>query len=588
MRQEAGERRISRRTVLGGLGAMGMTLLAACSKASKRPPLATTTRQTTQATPLATAIRGGRVVTGVFADVDTLQPLTAISASAQIVTPNIYLGLLRDNPDTGALEPGLAERFALSSDGLTVTYSLRDGLVWSDGVPFTGEDYRYTVEAIARSKTAAQKSDFRDVAGFADYATGMTDSISGITIGNNGKTITIKLMQHSCPALRQLAGAGGGILPKHAFLAGWNNKTTDTSTSIDNHPLNNKPPASMGPFVFKGHQPGIDITLAANDRFYRGRPLIDEYLIKIYAGQPAVATALIGGELAFAPFLGAAGTQQVQSANVNRLTFFRGKGGVDSYFFIGWNERSPKAPWLAVKEVRQALWYGLDIKQIIDKVVIYADPVYAHTAQASWAYDGSGLNHYDFDPAKAKALLEQAGASMGSDGVYRWSNGQPMQMRLETIAPLANILQVAQAQYSALGLKISAQVLPPPAFFAKNDPTNLDREGSIMVQGLTIDPDAFDVWDSSQQGKGQLNRFHYASSVVDQAVEAGRNGPDCSTAARKKDYATMDKQLNEDAPVTFLFAPEQALFFDKSLQAFQPKPYSSLSHWNIEKWWIKK
>jgi len=95
------------------------------------------------------------------------------------------------NAQNAGVRRALAQKFELSSDGLTLTYTLRDNLVWSNGDPFTGDDYKYTAEAVMRSKKTVRKSTFDNVDGAKDYGDGKTDSISGIQVSNGGKTITI-------------------------------------------------------------------------------------------------------------------------------------------------------------------------------------------------------------------------------------------------------------------------------------------------------------------------------------------------------------------------------------------------------------
>ena len=537
-------------------------------------------------------VAGGRIVEGAISDIKTLQPVISTDTASSGAWSNFYSGLLRSNPDTGDLEPGLAQKFEQSKDGLTVTYTLRDGLVWSDGVPFTMDDFKYTAEAVARSPKTVRKSTYQDVVGWKDYVDGKADEVTGIKVKDGGKTVEITLTKAFCPGLRSLSSpAGGGILPKHSFVAGWDNKTTDTKKSIDDHPLNNAPPASMGPFVFKEWKPGIQVTMTRNDKYYRGAPLLDEYIIKVYADQVAVKAALLTGEVTFGS-VQPADLDEVKQAGSEILNFFRFPG-VSSYNFISWNLQATKAPWLADKKVRQALTYGLDINSVVKNVVLgYGQQVFAHTPKASWAYPGDDqLNKYPFDAKKAKDLLESAGAKMGTDGVYRWTNGQPMQMRIETNQGnkvRETILQIAQEQYKAIGVKIDPLLESFPALLDRSVPQNLDHEGVILGWSLGLEPDMYSIWHSSQDGKDQFNWIHYKNADVDKAIEAGRNGPDCSTEARKKAYGTVNKQLNEDVPYTFLYTGDSLVFFNKAVKGIEPKVYSTGSGWNIEKWWFKR
>jgi len=161
---------------------------------------------------------GGRIVFGATGDPKTMQPVIATDTQSRDIWDKVYLSLTRSNYKTGETEANLAQKFELSSDGLTLTYTLRDNLVWSDGTPFTGEDWKYTAEAVARSVKTVRKSTLQDIVGWADYRDGKTDSLAGVTIKDGGKVIEIKFAKIFCPATAALGGAGaGGILPSAAF-----------------------------------------------------------------------------------------------------------------------------------------------------------------------------------------------------------------------------------------------------------------------------------------------------------------------------------------------------------------------------------
>ncbi|HEX9269415.1 MAG TPA: ABC transporter substrate-binding protein, partial [Candidatus Limnocylindria bacterium] len=466
-----------------------------------------------------------------MSDPKTLQPVISTDTASSGVWGEIYVGLTRTNRESGETEPFLAEKYDVSADGKTVTYTLRDGLVWSDGTPFTGDDYKYTVEAVMRSPKTVRKSQVDLITGAKDYGAGKTDSISGIQV--SGKTITIKLDRTFCPAIAALGGAGaGGILPSAKFKTVWDNKTTDVSKNIDDNPLNMAPPASMGPFAFKELKPGVQTTLTRNEKYFLGAPNVDEYIVKIYADATAVKNALATGEVTYG---GVEAKDFDELTKNDQLTSYRFKSL--TYDYIGWNAKAAKAPWLTSKDVRQALWYGIDSDSIIKRVLFgYGSKQLAHNVPVSWAYDPGGLTDYKRDVAKAKQLLEKAGAKMGSDGIYRWTDGSPMKMRIETNQGnnrRETILQVAQEQYKEIGIQVDPLLESFNQLLDRTDP-GTDYEGFILGWSLGADPNPYSIWHSSQTGKGQFNNVFYTNPEVDKALETNREGPDCSKEARKK------------------------------------------------------
>jgi len=563
---------------LAAISLVGLLVAAACGTG----PAPTQS----SAGPSETPVAGGRIVDGYTSDIKTLQPVLSSDTASSGVWGWVYQSLTRLDPETGEVIGNLAQKYELSSDSLTLTYTLRDNLVWSDGVAFTGEDYKYTAEAVMRSKKTIRKGTFDNVVGAKDYADGKTDGIAGIQSSADGKTITIKFSKVFCPAVSGMGGAGaGGIIPKHNFIKYWDNKTTDVSKNIDDNPLNDNPPVSIGPFIFKEYKPGDHVTLVKNDKFYRGAPLIDEYYIKFYADSTAVTNALKTGEVTYT---GIDPKDYDEISKIDTLKGWRFPSFSNNY--LGWNPNNAKAPWLASKEVRQALMYGLNVDLIIEKVVFgFGKRVYANTLPTMWAYDDTGYNKYPFDQKKAKELIEKAGAKMGPDGVYRWTNGQPMQMKIETNSDSntrTTIMQIAQEQYGQLGIKIDPLLESFPALTERTRFGKPDWEGLISGIAYGTDPDPYGVWHSSQASATGLNRVGWNKG--DALITQQRDGPDCSQATRKKIVHQHDLLLNDEVPWTFLYNTESLIFAGKTVRNFDPKPFSTGSAWNIEKWWIKK
>lgn len=567
------------------------TFIAATACISSPAPATDTASGAPGAPGAGSPVAGGRLIQGVSDELTGFQPITSGDVS-EVVWGQIYLRLMQNDPDTGVLGPALAERWELSADGLTLTYFLRKGIKWSDGEPFTGEDYKYSVEATVRAKRPIRKPSFNRIVGFQDYVDGKTDSMSGIQVSPDGMTITLKLTGGLCTAARTLASAGGGVLPKHSFIKYWDNKTTDITKTIDSNPLNDAPPASLGPWVFKEWQKGVQVTMTKNPNYFRGAPLLDEYVVKSYANDAAVKAALLTGEITFASTV-PTDVEEIQKTAGDKLTLSRATIATN-YNYLGWNEKSPKAPWLASKDVRQALWYGVNVKAIIDKVQLgYAAQIFSHYPKQSFVYDATGLKTYDYSVATAKSLLEKAGAKMGGDGVYVWSNGQPMQMRLEGGQGASALIQVVQEQYKAIGIKIDPLIETGPVLTARLDPTQFDHEGHAGSWSISPDPDsAWIFFNAAQQGKGNFNWVHYENAEVTKLLDQGRFGPDCTDETRKKNYQQVNQILNDEAPYTWLWQPESLIYYSTALQGFSQKPYGYTFEgtwdWNAQKLWLKK
>ncbi len=343
------------------------------------------------------------------------------------------------------------------------------------------------------------------------------------------------------------------------------------------------PPASMGPFVFKEYLPGDRVTFTRNDKYFLGAPLVDEFTIKVYADQNAINSALKVGEVTYS---GVEAKDWDELSKVDSLKGYR-FGGLGLQY-MGWNPNNAKTPWLADKRFRQALSYGLNIDQIIDKVLFgLAKRVYAYSVPLYWSYDEEGINKYPYDPDKAKQLIESTGAKLGPDGFYRWTDGRPITLRIEASSgspTVESTLQIAQDQYGKIGIKVDPQLVAFQTLTEKTRFGKPDWEGFQLGFSYGIDPDPYNIWHSTQARATGFNRVGF--KAADSLIEQQRNGPDCSVANRKKTIHEVDKVLNDQVPWTFLWAGDSLVYAQKSLQGFDPKPFSTGSRWNLEKWWI--
>ncbi len=341
----------------------------------------------------------------------------------------------------------------------------------------------------------------------------------------------------------------------------------------------------MGPFVFKEYVPGDRVTFTRNAKYFRGAPLVEEFTIKAYADNNAIKAALTVGEVSFA---GVEARDWAELSRTDSLTGYR-FGGL-GLTYVGWNPNNAKVPWLADKRFRQALSYGLNIDQIIEKVLFgFGKRAYGYSVPLYWSYDEEGFNKYPYDPQKAKQLIESTGATMAPDGFYRWKDGKTVTLKIEGSSGSSvneSTLQIVQDQYAKIGIKVDPQQI---AFQTLTERTRFgkpDWEGFLLGFSYGTEPDPHGIWHSSQAHATGFNRVGFKSA--DALLDQQRNGPDCSQATRKKIIHDVDKTLNEEVPWTFLWTADALRFSQKSLQNFDPKPFSTSSRWNVEKWWIKR
>ncbi len=565
-----------------------MVAAAALVATSCAPSGPTTTGQQTGDKPQP----GGRVIEGSFADVKVLNPVLVNDVPSSTVTARIYDSLIFADPKTGEVKPNLG-KWTVSSDGLTYSWEVNEKANWSDGKPITGEDYLTAVKAIARSKKTVRKTNVQDVVGFADYRDGKATSIAGVKVDpQNPKKFTVTFAKVFCPALINAFGGGGSgvaLIPTHIF--GKYTVDNDPAKNIDDAPENLAPPVASGSFVFKEWRKGDQVILTKNKSYWQGEPLLDEYVFKVVADSTVLGAQLKTGELNFGT-VEPKDLEDIERQENLKVYKFQAL----SYTYIGWNLQSKTAPWLGDKRVRQALAHGLDMDTVVKQILFgQGTKMVSHHPPVSWAVPSGGMNQYPYDQAKARQLIESAGFAKGADGFYA-KDGKTLQFSI--VANSGNkvretLLQVAAEQYKQIGVKVNPKLESFETMVDKLTTGNQEIEAWIIGWSLGIEPDPYGIWSKTQipdpaAKKTGFNFGSYTTPEVEKSMEEGRspsNG-DCSQTARKKQYETFNKLLNEDQPYNFGFSPNTLLATAKNLAGFDPGSFND--HPKMYEWWFKK
>ncbi len=200
----------------------------------------------------------------------------------------------------------------------------------------------------------------------------------------------------------------------------------------------------------------------------------------------------------------------------------------------------------------------------------------------------SGLNEYLYDPAKAESLIRSAGYSRGTDGIYE-KDGRALSFTLVTNAGndlRTKVIQFATDQYRSIGIQVTPKLVNFKEFTDRVGAGDPSVEAFVLGWTWSTDPFGSAVWHSptapgATGGGGLVN---YADPEVDVAVDAGRFGPDCSIAARKRAYDTLNRRLNEDQPYNFLFTPNVIFLMSARVRGIVPGPYVPMPDSHL--WWL--
>jgi peptide/nickel transport system substrate-binding protein len=288
-------------------------------------------------------------------------------ALEQVLIDNVYQGLVSRTPDNEIVDT-LAERHEVSTDGLTYTFVLRDGVTFHDGAPLTAAD-------VVDSLTQVQQN-----AAFVDHLD--LEQLQSVTAVDD-RTVRLQLSSPDSDLLWALTGRAGLVLQ-----AGADN---DLSTTAN----------GTGPFTLTSWKQGDSITVERNDDYWGDAPKVKEVVFSYIPDASSAVNATLAGEVDVQ--IGLDANLRDQVARTDGLTIVEGKT-TDKYTLAFNNQRAPLDDPL----VRQALRTAIDHAAIVEAVGGAAVEQYGPIPELDPGYEDLS-DVVTYDPEAAKALLAQAG-----------------------------------------------------------------------------------------------------------------------------------------------------------------------------------
>lgn len=462
--------------------------------------------------------RGGTLVIAIDSDPPTLNPDVTTSVPDVSVGSMLYESLTRLDENFQVV-PSLAQSWTVSPDQLTYTFHLVKAS-WHDGKPFTSRDVKFTLENVA-----------------AKYGAKFTAAASHIdTIATpDDQTVVVTLKSPFGPFLFSVSGyTNAAIMPEHIYAG----------TNVLTNPATLANPVGTGPFMIKEWVRGQTITLMRNPNYWKpGLPYLDQVVFRIIPDTAGRILALKAGEVDYIYFYFFSASQYPQVKDDPNLQF-RERGAPEDHLVI-WNLRRP--PFNDVR-VRQALFTAIDrdfIKKAVfqDLGTVMQSAVNSHLA---WAHnpDVSLGKMYPFDPAKAAAMLDDAGFKPKADGT-RFT----VQMVYDsTDAAKERQVQVLSAMWQRIGVKLVPQggtrnVILPQVY------TDWNFDATLQAYSTGGDPalGVSRLYVSSAIRKAPfVNCSGYSNPDVDKLFDAGAQLAD--QAKRGDAYKQAQVILARDLP----------------------------------------
>jgi peptide/nickel transport system substrate-binding protein len=458
---------------------------------------------------------GGRVVFGGRVEPKDLNCLRETETPAVTICDLIADTLLTYDSELNII-PRLAESFVISPDRLSITLNLRQGVKWHDGTPFTIKDVLYTVERIRDPGSNIQ-----------GQLPSQFEAVKSIETPDEW-TLVARYDQASVVAIHTWAKVF--IMPAHLPFG------TGEPSGLGRRPV------GTGPFRFESWTPGQEIFLKANDDYFLGRPLLDEFIMRYVDSGPSIVFGLTSGELDVTPLPAGGLRADDPDIEVHRYPLMKVR-------YILWNIVH-ESRLLSDPKVRKAISLALNRAAYVN-IVAKDHPTLAVSTfiPGSWAHDPD-LAPLPYDPEQAAALFREAGwIDRNNDGLLETPHG-PAEFTLLVLAghPDVEIGEMLKESLATLGVNVNLVALEWKVMQERKRGGSF--QGLIAGWGLDVDPDPFDFFHSSQASGGQ-NYGGYSNLEVDRLSEEGRLETDPGKRARI--YHQIERILVEEQPYTFIY-----------------------------------
>ena len=486
--------------------------------------------------PAASGGAGGGTLTRAMTDEPaTIDPQGAANSGLNLVLPYLFDTLVTRQKD-GKYVGLLAESWQPSADGKALDVTLKKNVKFHDGSPLNAAAVVFTFE---RFKSVGAKSPIAsDIKGIAKVeATG-------------DLSVRFTLAKPNAAFLNTLTSPYAGIMSPTAVKA--------AADDVGNKPV------GTGPFKLGEWQHGVGITLLRNPDYNWGSPEMenrgpvrfDKLVFKLIPDSSTQLAALQKGDVDVV-FVNEPSQLAKLKSDPNLHVV---DANLDSIIYLGYN--CAKAPFDDAR-VRQALSYAVNKDEIVKTAVAGLGTVATTPLPPTLLGYNADLAKYGqgYDPAKAKALLAEAGFSQAADGSWQ-RNGQKLAGKLltSTRAPNDAIATMLQSQFKAIGVPVEIQQLDSNAVMTA---TTQGAYDILLWRYDWGDPDALNMYLSSGRIR-QTNRVFYSNKQVDALFEQGLLEFD--TAKRAKIYEEAQKLILTDAPWQPLYVPSEGMAFRNRVQ----------------------
>lgn len=551
---------------------------------------------------------GGIVIEGnLGGDPATLNPLLASDTASARVSGFMFPGFLNVDVSEAAISPyidgiaegGIVDSWEVSDDGLVYTFTLRQGLNWSDGTPITSADVLYTWGAAQAASQGIVDSQLS----FLIDPTGETGILN--VEAPDDYTVVVTFASAECTALGYAASLAP--VPSHVLPA---------YEELNDADFNFNPTVIGGVFGFGEFRPGEQVALVANPTYFdatNGVVVPAGFIYKNIPDQNVMVEQFFAGEtnLIDGPAVSRrAEFRAAQDAGTAQVYSFPG----NSWDYLGLNLADPANPQNGLDEagnpidqgnhpifgdvrVRRAIALGIDVDAIIDAAVFgEGSRMTSFVIPASWAY-ADDLPPLPYDPEAAAALLDEAGwvdhdnnpdTPRVAQGAMYSEDGAPLTFTLYTNegnTRRAAIGTLIQDQLAQIGIQVDFQTIDFNTLLDIMDSQTFDAIILGWRNGYPDDPDLTQLFTPGSDVVGSGSNFtsYYNPEMVELNAKA-RALPGCDPAARAEIYHQIQEIIQNDVPYVPLFVINGMYGSRATVAGFDP--YPSQMYWNVDTWYL--
>lgn len=479
-------------------------------------------------------VEGDWLIYHMSAEPGTLNPITATDAYESTINRNIYETLVERDNESLELKPLLAESWEISEDKKSFVFTLRKGVKWHDGTPFTARDIVYSYERIIDPGVDSPhlKSYYKD--------------IESVTAISDHKVRFV----YSKPYFLALEFCGGmPIVPEHIFDKG----------DFNTNPAG-RSPVGTGPYKFVEWDTGSQILLTRNSEYWGEKPNIKKVVFKIINDDTVKFQVLKNGNLDVAGLTPVQWDKQSNTEsftrNYNKHAYF-----TPNYSFIGWNQRRS---YFSDKRVRRAMTHFLNRDLVLEKILLDLGTVVTNPFFLKSPEYPKYIEAYEYNPEKAVELLNAAGwTDSDGDGV-RDKNG--VRFEFEFLVPNGSetgekIATIFKEEIKKHGIVMNIRKTEWAVFTQRLNQRKFDAVTLAWSMGVESDP--YQIWSSTQAEQGS-NFVGFVNKEADELIEKARGEFDRDK--RIKLYNRFAEIVHEEQPYTFLFCRQSTVAINKRFE----------------------